>query len=253
MNEPEYKLQVFEGPLDLLLHLIDKNKIDIYDIPIAEITDQYMEYLDEMRRADLNIMSEFIVMASTLLSIKSRMLLPKQETEDEEEEGDPREELVKQLLEYKMYKCFAEELRDLQENAGREMYKEETIPPDVEKYEVPVDVSELLDGVTLQKLNAVFQEVLTRQKNRVDPVRSKFGSIRKEEVSVEEKMDQLTSFSKEHKTYSFKNLLEQAQSKTEVIVTFLAVLELMKRQQIHVEQDGTFADIQITSLIVEAA
>lgn len=105
------KLEVFEGPLDLLLHLIDKNKIDIYDIPIVEITNQYMEYIRNMHREDLNVMSEFLVMAATLLDIKCRMLLPKEVTEEGEEE-DPRKELVEQLLQYKMYKYMAYELKD---------------------------------------------------------------------------------------------------------------------------------------------
>ena len=105
------KINVFEGPLDLLLHLIEKNKIDIYDIPIVEITDQYMEYLHSMEKEDLGTMSEFMVMAATLLDIKCKMLLPK-ETNDEGEDEDPREELVQQLLEYKMYKYLSYELKD---------------------------------------------------------------------------------------------------------------------------------------------
>ena len=105
------KLEAFEGPLDLLLHLIEKNKIDIYDIPIVEITEQYMEYIRQMQEENLNIMSEFMVMAATLLDIKCKMLLPKEVTE-EGEEKDPREELVQQLLEYKMYKYMSYELRD---------------------------------------------------------------------------------------------------------------------------------------------
>ena len=113
------KLQVFEGPLDLLLHLIDKNKIDIYDIPIVEITNQYMDYIKAMEREDLNIMSEFLVMAATLLDIKCRMLLPKEVTEDGEEE-DPRQELVEQLLEYKMYKFMSYELKDRADRLRKE-------------------------------------------------------------------------------------------------------------------------------------
>ena len=116
------KLQVFEGPLDLLLHLIEKNKIDIYDIPIVEITNQYMEYIKAMQKEDLNIMSEFLVMAATLLDIKCRMLLPKEVNEEGEEE-DPRQELVEQLLEYKMYKYMSYELKDREmdgdNNSGR--------------------------------------------------------------------------------------------------------------------------------------
>lgn len=112
------KLEVFEGPLDLLLHLIDKNKVDIYDIPIVEITNQYMEYIRNMQEADLNVMSEFLLMAATLLDIKCRMLLPKEVNEDGEEE-DPRQELVEQLLQYKMYKYMAYELRDRQVEAEK--------------------------------------------------------------------------------------------------------------------------------------
>ena len=122
------KLEVFEGPLDLLLHLLEKNKVNIYDIPIVEITNQYMEYMREMQRRDLNIMSEFLVMAATLLDIKSRMLLPKRASDEEEEPEDPRAELVQQLLEYKMYKCMAYELKDRQMDAGRTMFKKPTIP-----------------------------------------------------------------------------------------------------------------------------
>ena len=117
-----YKLEKFEGPLDLLLHLIDKNKIDIYDIPIVEITNQYMEYIRNMQKEDLNIMSEFLVMAATLLDIKCRMLLPKEETEEGEEE-DPRRELVEQLLQYKMYKYMAYELKDRQTDADMILIK----------------------------------------------------------------------------------------------------------------------------------
>ncbi|HCE78715.1 MAG TPA: segregation/condensation protein A, partial [Lachnospiraceae bacterium] len=113
----EVKLQAFEGPLDLLLHLIEKNKIDIYDIPIAEITDQYLEYVRQMDHEDLDTTSEFMLMAATLIDIKCRMLLPREVNEEGEEE-DPRDELVRQLLEYKEYKLLSMKLRDYMENAG---------------------------------------------------------------------------------------------------------------------------------------
>ena len=124
------KLQVFEGPLDLLLHLIDKNKIDIYDIPIVEITNQYMDYIKAMEKEDLNVMSEFLVMAATLLDIKCRMLLPKEVNEEGEEE-DPRQELVEQLLEYKMYKYASYELKDMELDAEKAYFKSATIPKEV--------------------------------------------------------------------------------------------------------------------------
>ena len=132
------KINVFEGPLDLLLHLIEKNKIDIYDIPIVEITDQYMEYLHSMEQEDLGTMSEFMVMAATLLDIKCKMLLPKEVNEEGEEE-DPREELVQKLLEYKMYKYMSYELKDYMDNAAGVFYKNPSIPDEVLKYREPVD------------------------------------------------------------------------------------------------------------------
>ena len=196
-----FKLQQFEGPLDLLLHLIEKNKIDIYDIPIVEITAQYMEYIRAMREANLDIMSEFLVMAATLLRIKSKMLLPVEDNEEDEEE-DPRAELVKQLLEYKMYKYMSYELRDRQVDANNIMFKVPTIPDEVSKYETPVDVEELMSDITLSKLNSIFNSVIKRQKNRVDPVRSTFGKIEKEEVSLEDKMNYMLEFARNHRNFS---------------------------------------------------
>ena len=244
-----FKLQVFEGPLDLLLHLIEKNKIDIYDIPIAEITDQYISYVDEMKRQDMDVMSEFLVMAATLLSIKAKMLLPVEEVEDEEEDLDPRAELVQQLLEYKMYKCMAAELRDRQLAAGHVFYKEPTIPTEVLKYEEPVDVDELVSDLTLQRLNAIFQSVLKREKNRVDPIRSRFGEIKKEEVSMEEKMEWLLDYARTHRTFSFRQLLESQHSKVQIIVTFLSILELMKSGELFIIQEKIFDDIHIESRV----
>lgn len=157
------KLQAFEGPLDLLLHLIEKNKINIYDIPIVEITEQYMEYIKQMKEHDLNVVSEFLVMAAWLLEIKSKMLLPK-EVNDEGEEEDPREELVRQLLEYKMYKFMASELKERQVDAALSFYKEPTVPKEVAQYEEPVDLVELLSGVSLAKLYKVFELVIKNKK-----------------------------------------------------------------------------------------
>ena len=148
--ELNVKLQVFEGPLDVLLYLLDKNKVNIYDIPIVEITNQYMVYINEMRRQDLNVMSEFMVMAATLIDIKSRMLLPS-DPDSEEEAEDPREELVQQLLEYKMYKCMAYELKDRQMDAEKVWYKTPTIPDEVLAYEEPVNLDELVSDITLAK------------------------------------------------------------------------------------------------------
>lgn len=238
------KLQVFEGPLDLLLHLIDKNKVNIYDIPIVEITDQYLEFVNAMDRQDLNIVSEFLVMAATLIDIKSRMLLPKKVNEEGNEE-DPREELVKQLLEYKMYKYMSLELKDREIDAGRAMYKKPTVPQEVLKYEAPVDIDSLLADVTLTKLNNIFNMVMQRVEDKVDPVRSKFGKIEKEEVTLPEKMEYVKDYARKHKHFSFKDLLLKQSSKLQVIVSFLAILELMKTGIISIFQEDIFDDIII--------
>lgn len=239
------KLQVFEGPLDLLLHLIDKNRVNIYDIPIAMITGQYMEYVNDMDKEDLNVVSEFLVMAATLLDIKSRMLLPK-ETNEEGEEEDPRAELVERLLEYKLFKYMAYELRNQQVDAERRLYKVSTVPPEIEAYKPPVDMKELVGDTTLAKLNAIFQDVMRRQEEKVDPIRSKFGKIEKEEVSMEEKSRQIHAYLKTHKHFCFRQMLEKNASKMSVIVTFLIVLELIKTGVVSVRQEETCADIDVT-------
>jgi len=240
------KLEAFEGPLDLLLHLIDKNKIDIYDIPIVEITNQYMEYIHAMQERDLNIMSEFLLMAATLLDIKCKMLLPVEVNEEGEEE-DPRQELVEKLLQYKMYKYMSYELKDRQLDGERLWFKEETMPDEVKEFKEPVDLDSLLEGITLSKLHAVFQDVMKKQYNKIDPVRSAFGKIEKEEVTVEEKMDYLQEYVKSHKQFRFRELLQKQSSKTQLVVTFLAILELMKTGVIIVEQENTFDEIVITA------
>ncbi len=242
------KLEVFEGPLDLLLHLIDKNKIDIYDIPIVEITNQYMEYIRNMKQEDLNVMSEFLVMAATLLDIKCRMLLPKEINEDGEEE-DPRQELVEQLLQYKMYKYMAYELKDRQVEADQVLYKKPTLPEEVKEYVEPVDLDALLGDLTLKKLNDIFTDVMRRQDDKIDPVRSKFGKIEKEEVPLPVKLSYVEDYARTHRRFSFRQLLEKQGSRMHIVVTFLAVLELMKLGTIRVEQEGTCGDMMIDSQI----
>lgn len=244
------KLQVFEGPLDLLLHLIDKNKIDIYDIPIVEITNQYMEYIQAMEKEDLNVMSEFLVMAATLLDIKCKMLLPKEVNEEGEEE-DPRQELVEQLLEYKMYKYMSYELRDRQMDGEQVLYKDPSIPNEVMEYVEPVDLDELLGDLTLAKLNRIFKEVMKKQVDKIDPVRSKFGKIEKEEVTLPDRLHFVSEYARTHSRFSFRSLLEQQTSRTQIVVTFLAVLQLMKEGVILIRQEHAFDDILILSRIEE--
>lgn len=244
------KLQVFEGPLDLLLHLIDKNKVDIYDIPIVEITEQYLEYIRQMEGEDMNVMSEFLVMAATLIDIKCRMLLPKEVNEEGEEE-DPRAELVEKLLEYKMYKYMSYELKDRQLDAGRNLFKGPTLPKEIEEYQEPVDYGQLLGDMTLNRLHAIFKEIVKKQEDRIDPIRSQYGKIEKDEINMDEKTDYIETYIREHKRLRFRDLLQKQNSKMEMIVTFLVILELMKIGKVHIEQENIFDDILITH--VEAA
>lgn len=242
------KLEVFEGPLDLLLHLIEKNKIDIYDIPIVMITEQYLDYIKQMETQDMNVMSEFLVMAATLIDIKCRMLLPKEVNEVGEEE-DPRAELVQKLLEYKMYKYMSFELRDRQVDAGKTWYKKPMLPKEVEDYQYPIDYEELIGDMNLAKLHEIFKGVMRRQEDKIDPIRSQFGKIEKDEINLEEKQSYIEEFVKNHKRFSFRGLLEKQGSKMEVIVTFLAVLEMMKQGMITIDQESAFSEIMITSSI----
>lgn len=242
-----YKLDIFEGPLDLLLHLIEKNKVNIYDIPIATITEQYLEYVSNMETEDLNIVSEFLVMAATLIDIKARMLLPKEVNEDGEEE-DPRAELVARLLEYKYYKYMSLELKDREVGADRLFYKDSTLPPEVAKYEPPVDLDKLLDGLTLAKLQEIFRQVTKRKSDRIDPIRSSFGNIKKEAVSLEDKILSVMTYARQHRKFSFRKMLERQTDKVEVVVTFLALLELMKIGKIRLTQEYLFDDMLIETL-----
>ena len=221
------KLQVFEGPMDLLMHLIEKNKIDIYDIPIVTITDQYLDYVRQMEHSDMNVTSEFLVMAATLLDIKSRMLLPREEDEEGEEE-DPRDELVRRLLEYKMYKFMSEELREKSRHAGLSYFREQDLPEEVRSYVPPLNYEELIGDRTAQSLRNVFADVMKRRKSRVDPIRSGFGKIHREVISVAD-----------------REMLELEDSKEEIIVTFLVILELMKHQKIRITQEEAFGKILI--------
>ena len=181
------KLEAFDGPLDLLLHLIEKNKIDIFDIPIVEITEQYMDYVSRMETKDMDVMSDFLVMAATLLKIKSKMLLPAPPTEEGEEE-DPRAELVERLLQYKMYKYASYELKDRQLDASRMIFKDPSIPKEIAEYQEEVDVGELLSDVTLSRLQSIFRDIMKKQVDKIDPIRSKFGNIEKEKISLTDRM-----------------------------------------------------------------
>lgn len=241
--ELSLKLDSFEGPLDLLLHLIEKNKINIYDIPISLITEQYLEYLALMQEEKLEDLSEFIVMAATLLDIKARMLLPKPELDLEEE--DPRAELVARLLEYKKFKLLSGDLRLMQEGSERFFYREKHLPREVEKYRPPVDLDRLLRDVTEDKLYRICQDILKRLEEKQDNQHSHFGEIEREAVRIGDRLDYVRERVLKPGRHSFRSLLGRAATKLEVVVTFMAILELIKTGEIRLTEDSTRDDFTL--------
>ncbi len=241
------KLQKFEGPLDLLLHLIEKNKINIYDIPVAEITDQYMEALGEIQTQDydLDVMSEFLVMAATLLDIKSRMLLPVEKDEDGEP-LDPRAELVEQLLEYKLYKYMAGRLREDEKAAAGAYFRDPRIPKEVKSYQPQADPHEVLGDLTLPGLFETFQRLLKTRDERVDTVRSGFGRIEQEPVDLRETMRRVEEYILDHPACTFEALLPEDAGRMDIVMTFFTLLELIKMGRANVSQDETGGEISIS-------
>ena len=240
-----FRLESFEGPLDLLLHLIDKNKMDIYDIQKSTITDQYMDYISRMGK-DAEVMSEFLVMAATLLDIKAKMLLPKKEDENGIEE-DPRAELVQQLLEYKLYKYMSFELKDKEISASRSFYRSPDIPEEVSGYTAPVDLDFFLKGVDISKLKAVFDDVIKRSREKLNEEAIKFGQIKREPVTLPDRLDYIKKFARKNKKFSFRKLIEKQVTKENIIVTFLAVLELMRTGRLVAVQASNGDDIMMYS------
>lgn len=231
------KLDVFEGPLDLLLHLIRKSEVDIYNIPIAEITDQYISYLKAMEELDLDIASEFLVMAATLIEIKSKMLLPKKKDEESAADEDPRVELVEKLVEYKKYKEFAALLKGIGEN--NELYfKAPEIIDDLEE-----NKEVFFRNITLDSLMHAFSDIVRQHNNRYNKRSVIPENIDFDEYRIEDKMDDITRMLKVRKTAPLEDFFKKAESKMELIVIFLAVLELIKERYIRVLQYESFGDI----------
>ncbi len=199
----------------------------------------------------MNVMSEFLVMAATLIDIKCRMLLPK-EVDEEGEEEDPRAELVQKLLEYKLYKYMSLELRDRQVDAAKNLYREQKLPPEVALYKPPLDYDQLIGDMTLSRLHEIFKTIIRRQEEKIDPIRSRYGNIEKEEIDMDVKLLYVEAYAREHRHFSFRRLLEKQASKMEIIVTFLIVLELMKTGRISINQENLFDDIMITWMPVPA-
>lgn len=230
----QFRINEFEGPLDLLLHLIKENKMDIMNIEIEHITEQYISYLNEQEKMNLEIASEYLVMASELIEIKSKLLLPNQKTENEEEEEiDPREELVNRLLEYQAYKEITKVLKE-KEELRKEIYTKS--PENVKNY---VDESARLSSdVTLDDLVEAFKKYLERKKES-KPLKTK---VTTNEISVSSRRLEIKSILKNKPKVSFFELFPVL-NKEYVVVTFLAILEMAKNKELKITQDKNFDDI----------
>ncbi|MFD2445912.1 segregation/condensation protein A [Bacillus sp. CGMCC 1.16607] len=241
------KIDSFEGPLDLLLHLINRLEIDIYDIPVSEITEQYLIYIQTMKELHLDVASEFLVMAATLLAIKSKMLLPKHEEELPEEElefpfeADPRDELVERLIEYRKYKEAAQDLKSLEEERSLMFSKP---PSDLSELAKDIQVEKVDVNVSIYDMLGAFQKLMRRKKLQ-KPLSTK---IARQEISIEIRMKEILEELRNIKgRKSFFELFPFPQ-KEHIVVSFLAILELMKRQEIQIEQEQNFAEIFVMSL-----
>lgn len=232
------KLDSFEGPLDLLLHLIKKHEIDIYDIPISLISEQYNQYLDTLKELNLDIVGDYLRMAAELGYIKSRMLLPKQVVDEEDEQEDPREELVKRLIEYQRYKDASYQLFSL-DLLGRDIYArkfDELSDMDLKEFEQPlrVDLWALIDA-----FKTVMERKAAQKEDEADII------VETDFMTVEDKIEEILQRIEEYNSFSFSDLFELSLSKMSLILTFMALLELVKQQVVTVFQENQFDDIKI--------
>jgi segregation and condensation protein A len=232
------RLDVFEGPLDLLLYLIRKEEIDIYDIPIARITEQYLHYLDMMRLLDLNFAGEFLAVAATLVYIKSRMLLPPEERTEEEEEPveDPRAELVRQLVEYKQFKDVSTDLQEMETEHQSTFRRHDTSVPFPEAVERP------LNDVSMLDLLSAFSQALERAAKRKG-----IHEIAEEEVSVFEQIEMILARLRKAREILFQTLFPEGASRARIVATFLALLELIRTRKVLAVQEQPFAEIRIVA------
>ncbi|MFQ5901797.1 MAG: segregation and condensation protein A [Thermodesulfobacteriota bacterium] len=230
------KLDVFEGPMDLLLHLIKKHEIDIYDIPIATITEQYLEYINLMRSLNLDIAGEFLVMASTLIHIKSKMLLPPSEDEDDEDTEDPRDELVQNLLEYQRYKEGAK-LLDESTLLGRDIFARSSLIVDLPKKEEQ-EIEEL-ESVSIITLLEAFKEVL----ERVSADSSM--DIEVDRLSIADRIKEIMERLNSERVVDFCSIFKSSNKRSYLILTFIALLELLRQRLVRVEQSIPFGKITI--------
>lgn len=235
----EIRIENFEGPLDLLLHLIKKNEMDIYNIPIADITAQYLAYIDAMKNLNLDVAGEFLLMAATLLHIKSRLLLPQaQEDEPEEEEEDPRAELVRRLLEYQKYKEAAASL-DARPLLGRDVFARTFSSPDLDATE-----ESSFEAVGLYDLVEAFRSILREGPPEI------FHEIDVDQLSVTERVNVILTILDGRESLSFRELFTNRPDRSEVVVTFLAMLELVRLKLVRLMQNSRFGAIWLYPAVV---
>lgn len=227
----KFILAVFEGPLDLLLYLIKKNEIDIHDIPIAEITSQYLAHIELMKLLNLNVAGEFLVMASTLIYIKSKLLIPREELSEGDIDADPRGELVDQLLEYQKYKEIAEQL------AAKEKERHNIFTRPEGEWDIITEGESGISDVSLRELFNAFSNVL-------DIVMDKGPElIEPEKITVEDKIREILDWLRREDRFTLKGLCRDIKNKIDVIVTFIAILELARLRELVVRQESVFGEI----------
>ena len=236
------KIENFEGPLDLLLYFIKRDKIDIYDIPITEITNEYISVIDEAKKLDVSIAGEFLFMASMLLRIKTQMLLPRQVNDESLDIEDPRIDLVAQLLEYKKYKSIANKLKNLHFENKDSFFRNSSKVV----YDQSPNASDFLNEVTLYDISKIFKDAVNNA-----PTQDSF-EIYRETVSLKDQQDFILQQFNNDKILSLKNLVKKLETKLKIIVTFLALLEMIKRSEIICSQKENFEDIEIKLIIAEA-
>ena len=233
-----FKLPRFEGPLDLLLHLLKRDEIDIHDIPISHITKQYLDYIELMRMLDLDVAGEFLVMAATLMRIKAKMLLPLPSSNDDEEEGDPREELVQRLMEYRLYKEAAGSFQG-REALRRTWHERGQVPTEDDAGPLPLAPATLFD------LLGALQRVMSRRPQQT------VYTVQTEEFDIEDKMSLIARTVAEEGELRFSQIMERATTRMEIIVSFMALLELIKIGTVLCVQDANFDDILILPRLTE--
>ena len=241
MELPKIKVDDFEGPFDLLLHLTKKNKMDIYNIEIYKITNQYLRYLDEMKEMDLEITSEFIVIAATLIEIKSKSLLPKVKVEDENEE-DIENKLKLRLIEYKQIKAVSSFFKERHINSG-EIYSKKPEIIEIEEEKAPKSNEDIFKNLTLIDLYNIYNNILDTYHNKQNNINVVQRKIYTDKYKVEDKMKELLDRFNNANVIEFRSIIKESESKLETVVTFLALLELIKLRVIIAYQEGNFKEI----------